>query len=464
MTLCTHRPWGRRPAWLVLVAAILVVLASADVSGESPPSDAWVDWAGERALVLDPDEWPRSTPEELRSVTDALAGARFVFLGEPDHYISEKYAYRLLLIRALFEQGYRHLGMEMGLSDGMRIDRYLETGDERYLDRVALYGYRGDARSDREPIPGPLQRVLDQPFYEAFVSEERAFLRQLRQINASLDPGEERLHWFGWDIDATYPGGGYAEAHEILDPQRGPPVVDEVLARLTLVPGETVTVEIGRLDAVLSFVADRQVELQDALGPADTELLRHVVRNLIDSLGFSELAFQEPFGRSWNTALQRREEALIERLDDGWLSRLDADSKVILMGHNMHLAKDPASLRFGSTSSEAALPMWPSVGSAVAARLPVYAFWMLYDHGTGVRAFDPDPIFRVPSHPDRIEHLLARIAPVLVLPLGDDDPRAAWLDEERNFVQNGDYASGRLRRQADAIFFVDEVHAVGVPG
>ena len=74
MTLSTHRPSARRPAWFVLVAAIFVVLAAADASGESTPSDAWVDWAGERALVLDPDEWPRSTPEELRSVTDALAG------------------------------------------------------------------------------------------------------------------------------------------------------------------------------------------------------------------------------------------------------------------------------------------------------------------------------------------------------------------------------------------------------
>jgi erythromycin esterase-like protein len=442
--------------------AILIVLAVAAVSAsETATEDTWIDWATDRALILDPVEWPETMPEELGPITDALDGTRVVFLGESDHYSAEKYDYRLLLIRALFERGYRHLGMEMGLSDGMRVDRYLETGDERHLDRVATYGYRGDVRPDRESVPRPLEAVAEQPFFDAFIAEERAFLRQLRAINASLGPGEERLHWFGWDIDATYPGGGYAEARTILGQHHGTPVVDEVLARLALVPTETFTAEAERLEGVLALMADREVELLEALGPADAHLLRHVVRNLVDSLNFGELAFREPFGRYWNEALQRREEALIGRLDDGWLTRLDPSSKVILMGHNMHLGKDPSSLRSGPADGDATVGMWPSVGSAVAARLPVYAFWMLYDHGTSVRAFAADPVFSVPSHPDRVEHLLARIAPVLVLPLGDDDPRAAWLDEDRNFVQNGDYASGRLRRQADAIFFVEEVTVVG---
>ncbi len=125
--------------------------------------------------------------------------------------------------------------------------------------------------------------------------------RQLREINASLDPGEERLHWFGWDIDATYAGGGYAEARTILEPHRGAPVVDELLTRLTLVPAEAFTEEAERLEAALALMADREVELQGTLGPADSNLLRHVVRNLINSLSLRELAFREPFGRYWKT-------------------------------------------------------------------------------------------------------------------------------------------------------------------
>jgi len=456
-----HWAAARRPAQVAFVSILIVLLAVPISAREMATEDAWVDWATDQSIVLDPVDWHATMPSALRAVTDELDDVQVVFLGEPDHYVAEKYDYRVLFIRALLEQGYRHLGMEMGLSDGMRIDRYLETGDERYLDRVALYGYRGDARPDRTSIPAPLEAVARQPFYDAFVTEERDFLRQLREINAALEPGEERLHWFGWDIDSTEPGGGYAEAREILGPHRGVPIIDEMEAQLALVPGETLTEEADRLEVALAGMADRVVELQEALGSADADLLRHVVRNLIDSLRFTELAFREPFGQHWNEAIRRREEALIERLDDGWLTRLDAGSRVILMGHNMHLSKDPSTLRFGLTSSDAFLEMWPTVGGAIAERLPVYAIWMLYDRGTSVRVFDPDPVFAVPSHPDRVEHLLAQIAPVLLLPLGADDARASWLDEDRSFVQNGGYASGRLRRQADALFFVEEVTVVG---
>jgi hypothetical protein len=146
------------------------------------------------------------------------------------------------------------------------------------------------------------------------------------------------------------------------------------------------------------------------------------------------------------------------------MAGLDPSSKVILMGHNMHLGKDASTLASGRAGSGASRGMWPTLGSAIADRAPVYAVWMLYDHGTSVRAFAPDPIVAVPSHPDRIEHLLAGIGKVLLLPLQDADPRAAWLDQDRNFVQNGDYASGQIRRQADAIFFVEEVNAVGRSG
>ncbi len=41
--------------------------------------------------------------ERTRAALDRmLAGKRFVFLGEPDHFIVEKYPFRLTLIRHLF--------------------------------------------------------------------------------------------------------------------------------------------------------------------------------------------------------------------------------------------------------------------------------------------------------------------------------------------------------------------------
>ena len=70
--------------------------------------------------------------------------------------------------------------------------------------------------------------------------------------------------------------------------------------------------------------------------------------------------------------------------------------------------------------------------------------------------------------PDALGWRLARVAHHSCSPaLGSKpvaDPRAAWLDQDRSFVQNGDYASGQMRRQADAIFFIEEVNAVGRSG
>ena len=448
----------------VIVAMLVLLVTSGASANETTTRDDWVRWAAERSLILDPTGWPAVTPDELGPVIDQLDEKRFVFLGEPDHYIAEKYDYRLALIRALVGEGYRHIGMEMGFSDGVRIDRYLETGDERHLDRVATYGYRGDLRPDRRPVPKTVRAVAEQPFYDAFVAAERDFLGQLREISASLEPDEERLHWFGWDIDAVYPDGGYADAREILDPHTGVPVVEDIVMGMALVPSETSTEEVARLERVLALIVDRDTETRNALGRDDAEMLRRIVQNLIDSLSFYGLAFREPFGQHWNEALQQREAALIDRLDTGWMAELDPSTKVILMGHNMHLGKDSSTLASGRAGSGETTGMWPTLGSAIADRSSVYSVWMLYDHGTSVRALATEATFVVPSHPDRIEHLLAGIGEVLILPLLDADPRAAWLDQDRNFIQNGDYASGQIRRQADAIFFVEEVNAVGQSG
>ena len=141
---------------------------------------------------------------------------------------------------------------------------------------------------------------------------------------------------------------------------------------------------------------------------------------------------------------------------DELLARLPSDEKIILMGHNLHLSKDYRTVRFGQ------LQMWPSVGSHVHSRLPgeVYSIWMLYDHGrhgnVSAQAFQ-----YVPSHPRRIESLMSRAGGAYLLPLGSDDPRAAFLDEARGFVINGGQGSGLLRKSADALFFVSEVHEVG---
>lgn len=90
---------------------------------------------------------------KLAVLDDSLTGKRVVYLGEEDHWVREKTEYRLLLLRYLFSRGWRFVGEELGRSDGVRLDRYLETGDESWLARMATHGYRGALRSDRDDKP-----------------------------------------------------------------------------------------------------------------------------------------------------------------------------------------------------------------------------------------------------------------------------------------------------------------------
>ncbi len=134
------------------------------------------------------------------------------------------------------------------------------------------------------------------------------------------------------------------------------------------------------------------------------------------------------------------------------------------MGPNFHLAERDTDSRSGSIPEDGPTLGYPSFGSGVAERMDNCTIWMLYDHGTSANALAADPYFEVASDSERVEHLFRDVGPVLIIDLTDDDDRAGWLDRETNFIANGGPASGPLRSQADVIFFVEEVHAVGTSG
>ena len=444
--------------WIAgLGCVVSLSIAACSAGPVEVTEETFVAWAEDRAVVLDAKDWPNTDPSALEVLDELIDEARVVFLGEPDHYIAEKYDYRLVMIRYLIERGYNYIGMEMGLSDGMRVDRYLETGDPAELNRVALYGYRGDMRADRDDLPGSFAAFANREFSDAFIRAEVEFLSMLRVVSESLP---DRLRWFGFDVD-IYPGGGYADLGSVLAPYTADELIRQLETASSRVPGESRPEEIERLEALESYVSDRLPELVETIGADRAGQVRQILRNLVESLRFRDLAFREPFGQYWAEGLAYREAAIIGRLDDGWLVQLPDDAKVILMGHNFHLSKEGINLSFGSVAEAVPSPLPVSFGSGVADRVTARSIWMLYDHGTSANSLLDPPYFDVPSHSDRIEHLLAGVAPVFVLPLVDDDPRSAWLDQDLNFVQNGDYGSGLLRMQADIVFFVEEVHAVG---
>lgn len=448
--------------------ALLLTMALSGAQGQTgSDEEAFVSWVREASVHLDISDGGEVNLTDLSFLDEALEGKRIVYLGVSDHWLHQKYGYRLALIRYLFEKGWRHIGMEMGYSDGKRVDRYLETGDRGHLGRVALYGYKGDSRSDRDDRPTGFPGMENPRFKKAFVDEEHRFLGQLRALNESLPTDQTRLRWFGFDVD-LFAGGGYTDIRHLLHRHRSRPVIREILRRVEHIDGESRIQESRRLRDLLQFVTDNYTSVKGILGSADAGELSRSLQSLSDSYLFCEAAKDGPRTMKWLSGLIEREKAMIRLMDD-LLGELSPTDKIILMGHNLHLSKDSENILVGPVGTPAPT-LWRSVGTHLDQKMPgeIYTVWMTYDHGWHGSVLLAEGIEQVSSDPVRIEHLLAKAGSSFFLLLDSGDPREAYMRQERNFLQNGATASGILTTQADALFFVAEVTAPtahsGAPG
>ena len=150
-------------------------------------------YAAERAIAFKDLEAVEENASRLSILDPLIAGKRFAYIGESDHFIHEKYAYRLAMLNYLATRGFTHLGEEIGASDGMRIARFVETGDESQLDRVTIYGYSGASRSDRDDTPtGILRHSFGDAYPTAqFAAEQKRFAHGIRKIGL-------RFFWLSW--------------------------------------------------------------------------------------------------------------------------------------------------------------------------------------------------------------------------------------------------------------------------
>lgn len=115
-------------------------------------------YAAERAIAFKDLDATNENARRLNFLDPMLKGTRFAYIGEPDHFVHEKYAYRLLMLKFLAGRGFAHVGEESDASDEMRIDRFLETGDESHLERIAVCGYAGPIRGSRDDTPAGIFR------------------------------------------------------------------------------------------------------------------------------------------------------------------------------------------------------------------------------------------------------------------------------------------------------------------
>jgi hypothetical protein len=146
------------------------------------------------------------------------------------------------------------------------------------------------------------------------------------------------------------------------------------------------------------------------------------------------------------------------RLMDEILAELPADEKIILLGHNLHLSKDSEKILLGPLGTPAPR-LWFSLGSHLERKLPgeIYSFWMTYDRGWHGAVLLAEGAEEVKSDPARVEHILARLDSPFILQIDGGSSMGSFLETEHGFNQNGSTASGIIKDQTDAIFFIPEV-------
>src|SRR6185437_7436637 len=165
-----------------------------------------------RAIVLpEPFNGETCALEPLEPLRRRLRSAGLVMLGETNHFIHEKSDFRLLLSRVLMSEGWSCFLEELGHCDGIRVNRFLQSGDERELEHLPSFGYTAHLRSDRDDRPGGILKSESYPT-EAFLWEQKRFYSGLR--SEVLRKGGE-VHLAGIDIDGL-PGGSYEDIADLI--------------------------------------------------------------------------------------------------------------------------------------------------------------------------------------------------------------------------------------------------------
>ncbi|HYL58161.1 MAG TPA: erythromycin esterase family protein, partial [Candidatus Acidoferrales bacterium] len=361
------------------------------------------------------------------------------------------YQYRLLMLRYLLARGWNRIGEELGVCDGHRIDQFFATGDAAHLDRAPIYGFKGDARTDRTDAPTGLlsdSYAANYPAKELAV-EQKAFAKSLRQL------ANERVHFFGFDIDGS-PGGGYADIAEMFEPYVDDAAISEIAARLARVADESVDAEAARLDAALNLIDVARQRLSDLTGAASASKIAHQARALRDSFRYIQMAFPAATWPALKTAMAFRETVMHRNVEDA-LAEAGPSGKIALMSHNLHLAKDYGRVK-GSIGAGPGGGKVDAVGTHIAKLMPgeVYSVWMLCNRGRDCQPFSFCTC-EIKPVAGSINPILASIASALVLPL-DSLENAYFADAELLIQMDGNTGVRTpIARQADAIVFIDEV-------
>lgn len=423
----------------------------------------FLQWAENNAVFLSDFDGETVDIEVLSFLDEQLSDKRVAYLVEMNHFIHEKYDFRLLFIRYLVSRGFRVIGEELSWTDGMHVDRYLSTGDPKHLDHVTTYGYKGDIRSDRDDsATGILSNTGEYPEAE-LRGEQVRFAEALRRLN-KRQAQEARLRFFGFDVDYV-PGGAYGDLKGWLERRKDDSHVAEILQVLSIVPDETIQQEIERLDRARVLMETHIFHLKGVLTSTIYGAIDHSLRTLKESFAYVRVANPAEDYDVLNEAMAMRE-SIMHRNVAYVLEQIESDEKVILMAGSLHLAKDDSLIHTpGTGAGPGGNGKVPSIGhyiNQVLAPDQVFSVWMLYNHGKDLQPF-PELDRDLTSTPGSLNDLMNHVGTGAdyILPTITDDPEAGLIAQEMDIVQMYNQVfRTTVSKQADAIFFTPKVSPI----
>jgi erythromycin esterase-like protein len=410
-------------------------------------------WIRERGVSFDPNDLDGLGFERLAILDPLIAGKRIAFVGEFDHFIHEKYAYRAMFLRYLASRGFRWIGEEMSGSDGTRINLFISSGDESWLARVSAYGFRGDVRADRFDLPKP--GTILEPGFErgypaaAFRAEQIRMARVMREI--ALDGGP--VNYFGADVDYI-PGGGYADLERILGPIRKSGFVERFFEILARVNGESIEEEIARLKRAIAMLDSIRGDVEGSGEGQNLIAARRSLDTMIRSFEYARLAYT---ARDWDTlraGMAIREHAMAARVDD-LISAGPRDARFVLMAHALHLAKNHEAVRYAQKGAGPGGDDAPALGTFLHRKFgdETFSVWMLSGRGSSA---EPSPYYKREFMLVRgtLNESLANAGAAFAIPVAGCDDLAGT----HRFAAAGVVLCElNLAEQADALCFVRDV-------
>lgn len=370
--------------------------------------------------------------KEKEFLQPGIKNKKFVFLGEADHFFEEKYTYRLKFIEYLLSQGFTHILDEMGVSDGEMVQKYLETGNEDFLKKVGLYGFKyGQDLSESK---------------RSFVLSSKRYIRKLRVLKKKYP----KLIYGGYDLDMM-PGTTYLQ-------------LDNFFKKYSF--SFTKRLE----DLINSSKKDEGLQQVKSLESSYLEFIK-IKPKLLRNIAKKELIHLELILRNFVSSVDLREkfksdqdmfkvfEWREKQMFKNMISRSKLDpknQKYILMGHNGHLTKTVKDYRDLDGKEQ-----WYAIGSWVHDNYPnqSYAIWSLIGHGEhSGHGCDGGKTCYFSAPETTLEYDLLRFENEKTL-LFSTQFKSFTANNKiiRTLVNGIEILSGPLSLQADAIYFIPEV-------